>query len=159
MWARPCGELLRCEHGLSQRSFVFSAVLLHGCGASSKPVPFRVESAYDTAVIQERNNACVTSYAVHRDGSAQKTSQNCQGDNGAKAITLGAQVAAQLFGDLQAAQPLSALPPCIGVDTSTSIAWNGQQTPGIGACPGSTSSELALLGDVSSVTVRFEPVP
>ena len=122
-------------------------------------MPFPAESAYDTAVILSTNNMCTSTYTVHRDGGAQRGAQNCGSENGTKTVTLAPEVVSLLFGDLQAAQPLNALPTCIGVDTSMKIAWNGQQSPAIGTCSASTPTEQALAYEIEDVIVSFVPTP
>ena len=136
-----------------------AVLLLSACAGRSTAVPFPSESAYDTAVIKSLNNTCTNTYTVHRDGGAQRVAQNCGSDSGTKTVTLAPEVTSLFFSDLQAAQPLNALPACIGVDTSIAIAWNGQQSPSIGTCSASTPSEQALAYEIGDVIVSFVPVP
>lgn len=128
---------------------------LAGCGGGQPAFP--AESAYDTAVIQTEINVCTTTYTVHRDGSAQRVTDTC--GSGTKTTRLPSSIVAALFSDLAAAQPLNALVRCPTVDTSVTIAWNGQQSPNIGACTGSSSAEQSLSGDVSVVITSFTPLP
>ncbi|HET6893930.1 MAG TPA: hypothetical protein VFH72_00940 [Candidatus Baltobacteraceae bacterium] len=139
--------------------FAFAVLPLQGCSASSKAVPFPVESAYDTAVVHILSLDCTTTYTVHRDGSAQRFAQGCKSENGTRTVTFTRQDVASLFSDLEAAQPLNALPVCPGPDFAINVAWNGQQSPSLGPCFVGTPIEQALVNDIESITVRFEPVP
>lgn len=134
-----------------------ASVCLSACGGGGQP-PFRIESAYDTAVIQTDMNVCNAMYTVHRDGSAQRVTQTCGG--GTVTETLPPTIVSTLFSDLQAAQPLSALPACPSVDTSIAVAWNGEQSRNIsGPCIGTNPAEQTLAQQVSVVVTAFEPVP
>jgi len=139
--------------------FAFAVLPLHGCGASSKAVPFPLESAYDTAVIHILGLNCTSTYTVHRDGSAQRFAQGCQSENGTKTVTLARQDVASIFSDLEAAQPLNALPVCPGPDFAINVAWNGQQSPSLGPCGVGTAVEQALVSDIESITASFAPNP
>jgi hypothetical protein len=134
-------------------------VALSGCGGGvtpaprgGVPAPFPVESAFDTAVIQSHGNACRTTYTVHRDGTAQRAVQSC--GSGTVNTTLSPTTVSKLFSDLQAAQPLSALPDALTVDISVTVSWNDQQTPNIQGS-GTNSIEDTLLKDINAVTGSF----
>lgn len=132
--------------------------LLSACtgGGSAQP-PFPVESAYDTAVIQHTNNACILTVTVHRDRTAQSTS-SCTNFNSTR-TTLPPIIVSQLFSDVQAAQPVNALLACPTVDISTTIAWNNQQSPNIGTCTGTSTAEQNLAYDIQIVITSFTPLP
>lgn len=108
----------------------------------------------DTAVLTTFGGggpSFATVYTVHRDGSAERSSPS-----GKVTATLSGSIVAKLFSDLQAAQPLSALPPTIAVDTSLTISWNRQQTPNIIApLNGANAPELALYNDAIQVEAAF----
>lgn len=128
------------------------ACLLAACGGGSAGLPKSYTPA-QTVVIEYGFNACVTSYTVHDDGNAQIAySSQCPAQNAATAIVPSA-VVSKLFADLQAAQPLNALPRALTVDTSTQITWNGQQTPNI--MPAVNTIEQTLLNDAGSVVQAF----
>jgi hypothetical protein len=133
-------------------------MMLTACGGAGDPQPaFPQESAAQTAVIQYDVDVCSATYTVHRDGTAQRTSQS-QGCNTATiTTTLPSSVASKLFADLQSAQPLSALPDAgPGVDTFASIGWNGEQSPDIIRANGTTSTiEQSLLNDIYAVVQQF----
>jgi hypothetical protein len=96
-----------------------------------------------------------STYTIHRDGSAQR----CQSENGTRTVTLAPQDVASLFSDLEAAQPLNALPVCPGPDFAINVAWNGQQSPSLGPCGVGTAVEQALVSDIESITASFAPNP
>jgi len=128
--------------------------LLSACtGSSGGQPPFPVESAFDTAVIQHMNNTCTVTITVHRDRTAQSNS-TCSTFQSAT-TTLSSTVVSLLFSDLQAAQPINELIACPGVDISTSIAWNGQQSPSIGTCTGTSTAEQDLVNEVQDVLASF----
>jgi hypothetical protein len=135
---------------------VVCVAALPGCGENGA-VP-RVYAPAQTAVIVSTNNVCVTTYTIHDDGTAKRTSQACP-QNAAKSETLPITIASNLFSDLQTAQPLSALPACPTVDTSLTVAWNGQQSRNLGACTISSPAEIALAEQIALVMTAFEPVP
>jgi hypothetical protein len=116
-----------------------------------------VESALDTAVIHYTNNTCLVTITVHRDRSAQSKS-NCI-NYSSTTTTLPATVVSLLFGDLEAAQPLSGLVSCPAVDISMTIAWNGQQSPNVGTCTGTTTAEQNLAYEIEDVITGFTPIP
>ncbi len=133
-------------------SFAAVALLFTLLAACAGPASIPVESAADTAVIQESANTCATTYTVHRDGTAQRTVQTC--GSGTLNETLPPSVTSKLFSDLQSAQPLGALPRALTVDTDLIIAWNAQQTPNIEGA-GTNVIEQSLLGDVKTIEQTF----
>ena len=127
------------------------------CGGGASPAMPKGYTSAQTAVIEYGFNACVTSYTVHSDGNAQLSYSNeCPLQN-ATSATVPSAVASKLFVDLQAAQPLNALPRALTVDTSTQIAWNGQQTPNI--MPAVNTLEQTLLNDAGAVVRAFPSPP
>jgi hypothetical protein len=141
---------------MKQLLFALSvALLLAGCGGGQPPFP--VESALDTAVIHYTNNTCLVTITVHRDRRAQSKS-NCI-NYSSTTTTLPATVVSLLFGDLEAAQPLSGLVSCPAVDISMTIAWNGQQSPNVGTCTGTTTAEQNLAYEIEDVITGFTPIP
>lgn len=126
--------------------------VVSACGGNgSSPTVFPSESPTYTAVIVASNNACNTSYTVHRDGTAQRVVQSC--GSGTLDETLPATVTSKLFADLQAAQPLDTLPQALTVDTSTTIAWDSQQSPNIAG--NGNAIEQSLTNDAGAVTAAF----
>jgi hypothetical protein len=126
--------------------------LLCACGGGGQ-TPFPVESANDTAVIHYTNNACSVTVTVHRDQTAQSTS-NCSNWK-STTTTLPQTIVSLLFSDLQAAQPLNALVACPAVDISMSIAWNGQQSPNVGICTGTSTAEQNLVSEIEDIISSF----
>ena len=142
---------------IAPRYFILAlAALLSACGGRGQ-APFPVESAFDTAVVDYANGPCTVVITVHRDRTAQSKSACVNWRSGT--ATLPPTVVSLLFSDLQAAQPLNTLLACPGVDVSTSVAWNDQQTPSIGTCAGTSTAEQNLAYEVSDVVTAFIPMP
>jgi len=129
--------------------------LLSACGGGSQP-PFPIEGANDTAIIHYTNNTCTVTVTVHRDRTAQSKSSCSNWES--TTTTLSPTVVSLLFSDLQAAQPLNALPACPSVDISMSIEWNGQQSPNVGICTGTGTAEQNLAYEIEDVMASFTPV-
>jgi hypothetical protein len=130
-------------------------LFLAGCGGGGQP-PFPTESAFDTAVIHYVNNTCTVDITVHRDRTAQSKS-SCSNWESTTA-TLPPTIVSLLFSDLEAAQPLNGLLSCPTVDISMTIAWNGQQSPNVGACAGTGTAEQNLAYEIEDVITGFTPI-
>ena len=124
------------------------------CGGGASPAMPKTYTPAQTAIIEYGSNACVTSYTVHDDGTAQRSYSSECPPQSSTSVTVPGAVVSKLFADLQAAQPLNALPRALTVDTSTQIAWNGQQTPNIRGA-GAKSIEHTLMADVDTVVQVF----
>lgn len=136
--------------------------LLSGCGGGAStaqpPVTFPVESAYDTATIQDGMNTTIKAYTVHRDGAAQRVVQTCcpQNTSSPTTIAIPLSLSSKLFADLQAAQPLNALPSGLNSDFALTVSWNGQQTPNLEAAFTSpNAAEQTLLQDADAIVAAF----
>lgn len=151
--ARNVRELIKTTAGA-----LAAATLLAACGGGANALTGGVSdrqsySGTHTAVLQVRNNASVAIYTVHDDGTAQRTWQNAP-NNSSGSATIAPAAAAKLFNDLQAAQPLNALPAVMTVDTVMTVSWNGEQSPNIWGT-GANTIEQALVGDVNAVIQAF----
>jgi hypothetical protein len=132
--------------------------LLAACGGGGSQPPFPVESAYDTAMIVSSANTSSTTYTVHRDGTAQRVWQSCcpQNTSGALTKTIPVSLSSKVFDDLQAAQPLGALPSGLNSDFALTISWNGQQTPNLeGVFSTRNAMDQTLLTDADAIIAEF----
>jgi hypothetical protein len=138
---------------------VFLVLLLAACGGGGSGQPsFPQESAFDTAVVEFSNNACMTTYSVHRDGTSQRGSQNCgaTASAGTTNKVLPTPLTMKLFSDLQAAQPLNSLPNGLNSDFALQISWNGQQTPNLEAVFSTPNAmEQTLESDADAIAAEF----
>jgi hypothetical protein len=138
--------------------FMCLAALLAGCGGGAGQPPFPIESAFDTATIADSINTSITTYTVHRDGTAQRVTRTCcpQASSSPTNKTLPPAVVAKLFADLAAAQPLNALPSGLNSDFALTISWNGDQTPNLKAgLPTPNATEQTLLNDADAIAAAF----
>jgi hypothetical protein len=131
--------------------------LLAAWGGGGSQPPFPVESAYDTAMIVSSANTSSTTYTVHR-GTAQRVWQSCcpQNTSGALTKTIPVSLSSKVFDDLQAAQPLGALPSGLNSDFALTISWNGQQTPNLeGVFSTPNAMDQTLLTDADAIIAEF----
>jgi hypothetical protein len=143
------------------RCFIVGLIgLLFGCGrgGATQP-PFPPESAYDTATIEVDLNTTTTSYMVHRDGTAQRVTQTCcpQSTSSPTNKAIPVSLSSKLFTDLQAAQPLNALPSGLNSDFALTVSWNGQETPNLEAVFAMPDTmEQTLLNDADAIVAAFQ---
>jgi hypothetical protein len=143
---------------MQKKLALLAALILTACGGGSGSAPFPVESAYDTAVIGAGNSVDgiyeSDTYTVHRDGSAQHVSVAGTTTKTSTTALSSATVSA-LFSDLQAAQPLNALPAgsYCGPEGLT-VSWNGEQSPDIN-CPANNAAEQTLRTQIGVVIQAF----
>jgi hypothetical protein len=138
-------------------AFVFLSISLSACGGAAQPV-FPIESPSDTATIQTSVNTLITTYTVHRDGTVQRVTQTCcpQNTSSSRNATIPVSLSSKLFTDLQAAQPLRALPSGLNSDFALIVSWNGQQTPNLeGVLSTPNAMEQTLLSDADAIAAAF----
>lgn len=133
--------------------------LLTGCGGGSvAQPPFPIESAFDTATIEVDMNTTTTMYTVHRDGTAKRVVQACcpQSTSSPTNKALPVSLTGKLFTDLEAAQPLNALPSGVNSDFALLVSWNGQETPNLeGFFSTPNAMEQTLLNDADAIVAAF----
>ena len=131
-----------------------------GCAGGSAPPPVRADQA--TIVQSASTNTRSISLVVTRGGSVTYTLGNTNGTTLTPVtgiVAIAASTASQLFADLDAASPLSALPgsgcvKSVSFGTSTTIVYGGQTTPDV-SCE-TNPAETSLYNDTRPI---FAAVP